>query len=276
MINLRTVHPDGPHLSHPGPALDPPWIDLWPAPDQPGTNPGPTLNRFWIDPVLSLERPMTNLGPALDRPWNDPGSMDLGSSLDSSWTNPESTLNQPWTDTGTTQGWPWTCMKPVPLDYFKAALWKVKQREVVSSKFWTSVRSVRRSFMSTVNDALLHANQWLTVSALNAITGGVGVDESRCARAKWHLSDSEIGSWPVRTGGWRSDTLSPGSTEEAEPSVGNGALLLATEDAALFIPPHDWKENWMPFDVINLSITAFAHKMSVQIIEQKQDSGENM
>lgn len=67
--------------------------------------------------------------------------------------------------------------------------------------------------------------------------------------------------WELATGG--QTHFPPEGTEEAEPALGNGALLWATEDAGLFIPPHDWKENWMPFDVINLSITAFAHKMSV-------------
>lgn len=146
-----------------------------------------------------------------------------------------------------------------------------------------------------VMSGLWHSATDVRVRALNGLTAGFTVEEHRClspmitaapnkndicltVKLDTNLSESEspFASNKHRQTVWHTFPLNALRKRSHPLAHGNGPLLLATEDVALFIPADDWKENWIPFDVINVSITAFAHKMSVEIIVRRQGSEEKI
>lgn len=137
----------------------------------------------------------------------------------------------------------------------------------------------------------------MRVRVLNGLTAGFTVTKHRCLspmitaapnenhicltiKLDTNLSESGLHLRRTSTASgktvWHSFPLNAQRRRSRPLARGNSPSLLAAEDVALFILVDDWKENWIPFDVINVSITAFAHKMLVEIIVGRQGSQEKI
>lgn len=131
-------------------------------------------------------------------PWTDQGL-----TRDPHWTNSEPTLYWLTLGLATTLMFPLTCAKFAPLKIFNTL--EIQAAGDSPGTFECSVWSIRRSLMWTVNDARLDANQWLTVSAFNAITSSVSADDSLLCPSKNvisvtakldpHLREPAAGGW---------------------------------------------------------------------------------